>query len=232
MIGSLIVIVCLYVYGRRKKVESVPLLKLFGVAALTGIPCLIAAIVLGRAVKWLCAEPFLQRYGEEDLRFLFADNFLVAGLVEEAVKMAAFLLVLLILRDQRKPVQVVQLVMSVGIGFDMSEDLLALFGGYDLFRVFVPGHLIFGGIMGLLFVRAMQAREAGNRTRATLLYVLSYVVPFLVHGLYDFLLNTPWSAVAIFLFFPLSMIAMTVFIWYYVALVKEEAAKLPASVTA
>ena len=80
-------------------------------------------------------------------------------------------------------------VMDYGFGVVISRGLLS-----------VPGHCTFAIFMGLFYSRAKFHSTYGNKTRAGINKLLSFVVPVLLHGYYDYCLMMP-SDTLIYCFF-------------------------------
>lgn len=94
----------------------------------------------------------------------------------------------------------------VGIGFQILEDALYVDPSGSmittLLRALTPFHFTFGAIMGYFYG---EAKATGKKSY----YVLAVFVPFLVHGLYDFVEMLKDYNELFFLLFILSMVAMT-----------------------
>ncbi len=121
----------------------------------------------------------------------FYISFFVAGLVEEFFKY--IVLFFLIWRNNNFNERFDGIVYSVfiSLGFAGVENFLYVynptFGGMEtglLRGIFsVPGHALFGVAMGYYF--ALAKFEPHKRVRLTL---LAFIVPWLLHGIYDFIL--------------------------------------------
>ena len=80
-------------------------------------------------------------------------------------------------------------VLDYGFGVVISRGLLS-----------VPGHCTFAIFMGLFYSRAKFYSAYGNKIRAGVNKLLSFVVPVLLHGYYDYCLMMP-SDTLIYCFF-------------------------------
>lgn len=80
-------------------------------------------------------------------------------------------------------------VLDYGFGVVISRGLLS-----------VPGHCTFAIFMGLFYSRAKFYSACGNKIRAGANKLLSFVVPVLLHGYYDYCLMMP-SDTLIYCFF-------------------------------
>lgn len=174
------IIIMLYIYF-RDKYEKEPLsliLKGMALGALIIFPVGLIENVLtgyGRGLSHLTKAAW--------------DGFVVAGATEEAFKfIMVFILVWRNLNFNEKFDGIVYSV-SVSLGFATIENLFYVFSGNSLqvgmVRAFtaVPGHAIFGIIMGYYLGMA----RFSTRGRVTWLG-MAFAVPWLMHGLYDFML--------------------------------------------
>jgi RsiW-degrading membrane proteinase PrsW (M82 family) len=134
----------------------------------------------------------------------FYVSFIVAGLVEEAFKFIVLYSLTWRNRNLNERFDGIVYAVFISLGFAGLENILYVFnpelGGMAtaLSRAIfsVPGHGFFGVMMGYYF--AMAKFEAGKKTR---LMLRGFLIPWLVHGLYDFILlsNMPF---VMFIFVP------------------------------
>lgn len=117
------------------------------------------------------------------------DGFIMAGATEEAFK---FLMVfLLVWRNPNfnEKFDGIVYAVSVALGFAAVENLFYVFSGNSLqvglLRAFtaVPGHAIFGIVMG--FYLGLAKFDLQRRGKWLL---RAFLVPWLLHGLYDFMI--------------------------------------------
>jgi protease PrsW len=117
------------------------------------------------------------------------DGFLVAGATEEAFKYFAVFILIWRNRNFNEKFDGIVYAVSVALGFAAIENLFYVFSNNSLqvglLRAFtaVPGHAIFGVVMG--FYLGM-ARFSVNGKGKWLLR--AFTVPWLLHGLYDFMI--------------------------------------------
>lgn len=83
----------------------------------------------------------------------------------------------------------------ISLGFAIWENIhyvLAYGFGTALARAItaVPGHACFGVFMGAWYGAAKRAERSGNRPKSLWLRFLSFLVPCLLHGAYDFIATT------------------------------------------
>ncbi len=120
---------------------------------------------------------------------LIVTTFFVAGMVEEFLKAAIVERAALQKGWMKTPIDAIIYSGATALGFATVENLLyvtsAGFSTAILRSVTaVPAHLMFGIIMGTFFAQSLWA----NKSRAW-----AYIVPALVHGVYDtFALSNSW----------------------------------------
>ncbi len=120
--------------------------------------------------------------------------FIVAGLTEEGMKYLAFLLFFWKSSNFNERFDGIVYAVYISLGFAGIENILYVFsGGYSVGIVraltAVPAHALFGVVMGYYFGLA----KFHQKFRGVYL-ILAFFLPFVFHGLYDFLLmaNSPF----------------------------------------
>lgn len=118
------------------------------------------------------------------------DGFIVAGATEEIFKFLAVLLLVWRNRNFNEKFDGIVYAVSVSLGFAAIENLFYVFSNSNsmqvgLLRAFtaVPGHTIFGIVMG--FYLGLARFSTNNRSKWLF---RAFLVPWFLHGLYDFLL--------------------------------------------
>ena len=104
----------------------------------------------------------------------------------------------------------------VGIGFGMLESLiysLTMSPGQAMVRGLLMAHGGYGFIMGYFFAKAVKENKK-------LYYVVSFLLPFLLHGFYDFALSpifvdSDWSAIVAVNLALISLITVIVMIVFF-----------------
>lgn len=136
--------------------------------------------------------------------------FLMAALLEEVMKFVGVSVV----SKKRDSIQnrfdAVLCGAIVGIGFQILEDALYVDPAAGMLttvvRALTPFHFTFGALMGLFFAEAKATGRKGY-------YVLAIVIPFLLHGVYDFasdLISLNDFTLVLFMIAMLGMIAFTI----------------------
>jgi len=114
--------------------------------------------------------------------------FIVAGLTEEGIKYLALYLVFWKNRNFNEKYDGIVYAVFIALGFAAVENILyVISGGYGvgILRALtaVPAHALFGIMMGYYFGIARF-----NAEHKSVNLVFAFVLPFISHGLYDFLL--------------------------------------------
>lgn len=118
------------------------------------------------------------------------DGFVVAGATEEAFKYLAVFILIWRNRNFNEKFDGIVYAVSVSLGFAAIENLFYVFSNSNsmqvgLLRAFtaVPGHTIFGIVMG--FYLGLARFSITNRRKWL---IRAFTIPWLLHGVYDFLL--------------------------------------------
>lgn len=176
-----VVIILVYIYV-RDKYEKEPislLLKSLGIGALIVIPVVFVETLLGAIM------PYFSEMGTA-----FYDAFVVAAFTEEAFK---FLVLYLLIRKNlafNERFDGIVYAVFISLGFASVENVLYVYeGGLDvgLMRAFtaVPAHALFGVSMGYYFALSKFETESTDMNMFK-----AFAVPFVLHGIYDFILMT------------------------------------------
>ncbi len=116
---------------------------------------------------------------------LFIQNFCVVAFIEEMLKFLVFILVINRLSSFTEPFDGIVFGTFLALGFSSFENCrYAYMSGFEgsVFRIFtsVPLHYSCGVVMGYLW-----SEWKFNRNRKWLFLLTSFVVPIIIHGLYD-----------------------------------------------
>ena len=180
-------LVLLGVVYRMDRLEREPpalLASLFLRGVLAMFPILILELLTSQFVDFFYWQPLV---------YLFLTYFVIPGFVEEGVKFRV-----LRRRTWNEPnfnyrFDGVVYAVFVSLGFAAVENVLyVLTSGFStavLRAIFsIPGHAMFGVIMGLSFSQASWAQRHGQREQAAAQQKRAWLLPALLHGAYDFLL--------------------------------------------
>jgi len=213
-----VLVILLYIYS-RDKYEKEPIGILLR-ALLAGIIIVLPTVLIESWLSNMAIAVFptsLREVGLSEVEFvgnneqLMAYNaynsFLVAGLTEELLKYLAFILLIWRNKNFNELFDGIIYASYISLGFAAVENLFYVFEmgtGTGILRAFtaVPGHALFGVAMGYYF------GIAKFNPKATKLYLaLAFVVPFVLHGIYDFILLSG-NTLLLLLFIP-----FIVFLW-------------------
>jgi RsiW-degrading membrane proteinase PrsW (M82 family) len=195
-----VIVIAFYIYTRDiyEKEPVNLLLKALLIGVLIALP-----VVL---IEYMLDAFYL---GSEGLSQAAYTAFIVAALTEEGIKFLAMFLFFWKERNFNEKFDGIVYAVYISLGFAGIENVLYVFmGGYSIgiLRALtaVPAHAFFGIMMGYYFGLARFDQKSTIRC-----LILAFVVPFISHGLYDFLLmgNTPLLLVIfipVFLYFWVS----------------------------
>jgi protease PrsW len=179
-----VLIIAFYIYS-RDKYEKEPLsilLKALLAGVLTVLP-----VVLIEKLLTIPSEKM------EGISYAAYTAFTVAGLTEEGMKFLVFYTFFWNNRNFNEKFDGIVYSVYIALGFAGIENILYVFtGGYGVGIVravtAVPAHALFGIVMGYYFSLARF-----NIERKSIYLLLAFLLPFIFHGLYDFLLmaNSP-----------------------------------------
>jgi RsiW-degrading membrane proteinase PrsW (M82 family) len=177
-------IIAFYIYN-RDRYEKEPVSILFK-ALLIGALCVLPVLLIEGLLTMLYS-------GKEGISEAAYSAFVVAGITEEGIKFLALFLFFWNNKNFNEKFDGIVYAVYVSLGFAAIENILYVFqGGFGVGLVraltAVPAHALFGIIMGYNFGLA----RFNDKFRAINL-VSAFILPFIAHGAYDFLLmgNTP-----------------------------------------
>ncbi|MGI6343304.1 MAG: PrsW family glutamic-type intramembrane protease [Bacteroidales bacterium] len=133
----------------------------------------------------------------------FYDAFVVAGFSEELFKFLATVILFWRSKEFNEKFDGIVYAVSVSLGFACVENIMYVFAenslNVGLLRAVtaVPAHAIFGVTMGY-YLGLAKFKKDGKQSRYS---SLAFVVPWMLHGLYDFFLMTGYNFMLL-LFIP------------------------------
>ena len=175
------ILLMMYIYF-RDKYEKEP------------VKLILKGILLGAVIIFPVGiiENYIIGFGQDMGRISKAawDGFVVAGATEEAFKFLAVFILIWRNRNFNEKFDGIVYAVSVSLGFAAIENLFYVFSNANsmqvgLLRAFtaVPGHSFFGIVMGFyLGLARFDRRKRSKYIRR------AFTVPWLLHGIYDFLL--------------------------------------------
>lgn len=184
LLPPLVLLGVVYRIDRLEREPPALLASLFLRGVLAMFPILILELLASQFVDFFYWQPLV---------YLFLTYFVIPGFVEEGVKFRV-----LRRRTWNEPnfnyrFDGVVYAVFVSLGFAAVENVLyVLTSGFStavLRAIFsIPGHAMFGVIMGLSFSQASWAQRHGQREQAAAQQKRAWLLPALLHGAYDFLL--------------------------------------------
>ena len=123
--------------------------------------------------------------GAPTLRSVFFRSFVLAAVIEEGLKYLAMRLCLRKSGVMKTRMDALVCGAIVGLAFQVLEDLSYASGNVvtAIFRAITPFHFTFGVIMGYYYGRSVETGKRSDRVKGLL-------IPILVHGLFDFSIDS------------------------------------------
>ncbi|NOU59496.1 PrsW family glutamic-type intramembrane protease [Marinifilum caeruleilacunae] len=195
-----IVIILFYVYY-RDKYEKEPI-SLLAKGLFAGMIITIPVIFAEQAVASALPYIFTGKIGHA-----FGNAFLVAAMCEEAFKLLAVYILVWKNPNFNERFDGIVYAVFVSLGFALVENILYVFSNgmsTGIARAFtaVPAHAMFGIMMGYYLGLAKFSKQNSSS-----LFIMAFFIPFLFHGIYDFILMVQINWVLIF-FFPFLIFLM------------------------
>jgi RsiW-degrading membrane proteinase PrsW (M82 family) len=197
-----IAIILFYIYYRDKyEKEPIPLL-LKGL--FSGMIIVFPILIAEQTVSSLLPILFSGKIGHA-----FGNAFFVAALCEEAFKLLAVYLLVWKNPNFNERFDGIVYAVFVSLGFALVENIMYVFSngmstGFSRAFTAVPAHAMFGIMMGYYLG---LAKFSPNHSSKGLMLQLAFLVPFFLHGVYDFILMVEIQWV-LFLFFPFLLFLM------------------------
>lgn len=194
-----VLIIAMYIYI-RDKYEKEPIYSLLK-ALLTGVIITLPIVLIEKLL--IAFAP-----SGDGIPSAIYNGFAVASFTEEGIKYLAFVLFFWHSRNFNEKFDGIVYSVFISLGFAAVENIFYVYeGGYQVgvLRAItaVPAHALFGTVMGYHFSHAKFYPY--RRTKQLL---LAFFMPFLWHGLYDFLIMGK-NEILIIIFIP-------VVIWFWI----------------
>ncbi len=188
-----VLIIAFYIYS-RDRYEKEPFSMLIK-ALFAGILTVIPAVIIEKVLTGL--SPL-----GDGLAYAGYTAFVVAGFTEELMKFLAFYFFFWKDKNFNEKFDGIVYAVYISLGFAAIENILYVFTGgvgVGIVRALtaVPAHALFGIMMGYYFGLARF-----NATLRSLNLILAFLLPFVFHGLYDFILMSN-SQLLLTVFIPL-----------------------------
>ena len=186
--------------------ESPALLaKLFGFGALS----ILAAILL-RTIGVHAFTPVFK--SNHNIWFLFVDSFLLTALIEEGLKFFVLKLTTWKNKEFNYTFDAIVYAVVVSVGFVVAENIVYLIkyrGQIQPVKLILPifAQIIISIFMGYFYGLAKYEYASGNEKAGKIHFIESFLVPFAMHGLFEF----TWGAekLVLFIIFAVYVVAVT-----------------------
>ena len=184
----------LFVVGRNKKRRNPTSLLVW--LAVLGAVSAIPACIIGEGVLYgLGFDP-------ESVTYAFIENFCIIAMIEELGKFLGMILLTWKNKNFDHSYDGVIYGVCSTLGFATFENVLYVYQGgigTGVMRAFsaVPLHCACGVIMGFFYAKAREHANQSNGSGAFANFVLAYVCPLGLHGLYDFVIEVDDSSLLI-----------------------------------
>lgn len=180
-----VLIILFYIYF-RDKYEKEPL-GLLIMSVIAGVIIVIPVLVFEQLISLF--NPFNDAPGSRIGNAAY-NSFLVAALVEEAFKFLALYLLIWKNKNFNEKFDGIVYAVFISLGFAAVENIMYVSrGGLNVAAIraitAVPAHALFGIRMGYFFGIAHMYKEIRKSHLR-----LAFIYPFILHGLYDFILMT------------------------------------------
>ncbi|TLX70512.1 PrsW family intramembrane metalloprotease [Labilibacter sediminis] len=189
-----VAIILVYIYYRDKYEKEPVSLLIKGLIG--GMIIVIPVIFAEQWVSDILPSLFSSKTG-----MAFGNAFLVAALWEEAFKLLAVYILIWKNPNFNERFDGIVYAVFVSLGFALVENIMYVFSNgmsVGVGRAFtaVPAHAMFGIMMGYYLGLAKFIKP-----KRTLFLILAFFAPFVLHGIYDFILMVGINWVLL-LFFP------------------------------
>lgn len=180
----------LFYIRKKDKIEQEPMkliVKLVGFGALSTISAMILEEIGGAIVGAV--------FPEQSMAYIFLENFFVVALAEESGKLFVLKKCTWKNPEFNYTYDAVVYAVAASLGFAALENVLyvVFMGGLStaLLRAVtaIPGHTVFGVIMGYYYGVAKKWEMQFDQEKAKKYMRHALIVPLLIHGFYDYCLS-------------------------------------------
>lgn len=187
--------------------ESLALLaKLFVFGALS----ILAAILL----RTLGVHAFTPLFGHNrNIWFIFVDSFILTALIEEGAKFLVLKLTTWKSKEFNYTFDAIVYAVVVSVGFVTAENIVYLIkysGSINPVKLILPifAQIIISIFMGYFYGLAKLEETSGDAVKRNLHLVEAFLIPFVMHGLFEF----TWAAekLSLFIVFAIYVAIITV----------------------
>ena len=225
VIPGILLFLVVWKFDTVEKESPALLAKLFAFGALSILAC-----ILLRTLGVHAFTPVFK--GNHSIWFLFVDSFVLTALIEECAKFIVLKLVTWKNKEFNYTFDAIVYAVVVSVGFLTAENIVYLIkykGALEPVRLILPifAQIIISIFMGYFYGLAKYEDASGNKRSAKLHLVEAFLVPFVMHGLFEF----TWGAEKLTLFIVFAVyvaIVTCVAIYGFVTLSRSDK-MIPAS---
>ena len=182
-IVSLIPVIILYLWFKNKVKEDLTYKEMCKKMMIAGLLSVLPVTLFSMILNIILNIFFVDR---TSLLRIFIYNFFVLAFSEEVVKMATFYHIRKKNNYICSPLETMIFAGIVAIGFEILESFVYMIGSNPI-EMIVRGvtmmHAGFGLFMGYYLAK-------GEETKDKKYYVIAFIIPWILHGLYDFSLQS------------------------------------------
>lgn len=147
----------------------------------------------------------------------FLVSFGIIAFIEELSKYIVISIMCYKNKYFKNPYDAIMYAVCISLGFAFVENIMYInnFGiSVAISRAIfsIPAHASFGIIMGYYLGISKLCKDNDNKSYSALCFYCAFFIPFIFHGLYDFLLN--FNTQSIYIIFLIYVIIMYVFVIY------------------
>ena len=157
---------------------------LFSLLAGAIVACGVAVVI-----QLFVVDKIVEASGITGVALHLVNAFISASLIEEAFKFACGRVVLHFSKAVRK-IDYIFIIGAAGVGFELTETFLGMNGDTNIVGGIIRGvtclHVFLQLFMGVHLYEYHKAKKAGNNGRTVGEFILTFLVPFFVHGFNDF----------------------------------------------
>ena len=225
VIPGILLFLVVWKFDTVEKESPALLAKLFAFGALSILAC-----ILLRTLGVHAFTPVFK--GNHSIWFLFVDSFVLTALIEECAKFVVLKLATWKNKEFNYTFDAIVYAVVVSVGFLTAENIVYLIkykGALEPVRLILPifAQIIISIFMGYFYGLAKYEDASGNKRSAKLHLVEAFLVPFVMHGLFEF----TWGAEKLTLFIVFAVyvaIVTCVAIYGFVTLSRSDK-MIPAS---
>ena len=225
VIPGILLFLVVWKFDTVEKESPALLAKLFAFGALSILAC-----ILLRTLGVHAFTPLFK--GNHSIWFVFVDSFVLTALIEECAKFLVLKLTTWKNKEFNYTFDAIVYSVVVSVGFVTAENIVYLIkykGAIEPVKLILPifAQIIISIFMGYFYGLAKYEEASGNKRGTKVHLIEAFLVPFVMHGLFEF----TWGAekLALFIVFAIYVAIVTcVGIYGFVTLSRSDK-MIPAS---